>query len=179
GGVVGHAVDRDVGGGARRAAVAHDEQPSAGVEGLGQGGAAGDDAIGVVREESLLRGHALAALAQNSVAQGGRFSHDVPSRSSASPLVPKLCLGTPSAKLCFAARGRADVIAVREAELPDVRSQAELGNEEEWLFSFPNVFRRRSRRRRLPRRKPSSPPTEFVACIACRTPDNRAASSAL
>src|SRR5205823_13621648 len=37
-------------------------------------------------------------------------------------LVPKLCLGTPAAKLCFAG-------LTREAELRGARSQAELGNE--------------------------------------------------
>jgi DNA polymerase-3 subunit alpha/error-prone DNA polymerase len=42
-------------------------------------------------------------------------------------LVPKLCLGTHSAKLCFAS-GRA-----RQTEFADVRSQTEFGNEEDAL----------------------------------------------
>jgi len=41
-------------------------------------------------------------------------------------LVPKLCLGTHVAKLCFASL----YFASLEAELRDWRSQAELGNEE-------------------------------------------------
>jgi hypothetical protein len=44
---------------------------------------------------------------------------------SAIILVPKLGLGTPVAKLRFAPS------TSREAELPDRRSQAELGNEED------------------------------------------------
>jgi hypothetical protein len=45
-------------------------------------------------------------------------------------LVPKLCLGTQLGKLCFPFRGRSafDMLC-REAELPVVRSQAQLGNE--------------------------------------------------
>src|SRR5262249_30508501 len=46
-------------------------------------------------------------------------------------LVPKLCLGTQVAKLRFAAPARASrFVAGREAELPDLRAQAELGHEE-------------------------------------------------
>ena len=50
-------------------------------------------------------------------------------RGSKDPfLVPKLCLGTQAAKLCFASGCRQNVSG-REAELRGLRSQAELGNE--------------------------------------------------
>src|SRR5438046_1612442 len=52
------------------------------------------------------------------------FRTDAESMGLLLVLVPKLCLGTGVAKLCFVAlRPR------REAELPNRRSQAELGNE--------------------------------------------------
>ena len=49
-------------------------------------------------------------------------------------LVPKLCLGTQGSKLCFAVVGS---YAASEAELRELHSQAELGNEWQELEGGP------------------------------------------
>src|SRR5690242_15952454 len=92
----------------------------------------------LVPRRAWARGHGdLATTREGSNQQTWPAGWEPAGLAADSPLVPKLCLGTPFRKLRFEDPETPRILqalGAREAELPAVRAQAELGHEGELPF---------------------------------------------